>query len=233
MVFLDDLLMLLVQTLITSIAVTLPAAVSGYFLLRSHHARVAAELKIRAGTEQFERKVKAYDAIWPRVYEALDYSQGLLDETNWRMARAAQTSYLLAGSLEVVTDYNRVMELIGQQQQPATQSELNRVDRELTTFAKKLWNDMRRDLYGAEALPDNAIKFLGPGEPTRRALGVWLPNRERMGIFTLQGLSDMDTAQVAQRTGMRRESLEELREMAKRELRYWREVDSRRRQTPD
>lgn len=217
----DDLVMLLVQTLITSIAVVLPAGVSGYFLLRSHHARVAAELKIRAGTEQFERKLNAYDAIWSHIYEALDYSQGLLDETNWRKARTTQTSHLLAGSLDVVTDYNTVMNLI--QKQPKTQSELNRTDQEIASFARKLWNDMRRDLYGAEALPDDAIKFIGPGEPTRRALGIWGPNKERMGIFTLQELSSMDVEQVSKNTGMPLETLGQLKAMANRELRYWTE----------
>jgi hypothetical protein len=199
-------------------------AVSGYFLLRSHHARVEAELKIRAGKEQFERKQKAYDAIWPRIFEALDFSQRLLDETNWRMARATQTSHLWAGSLDVVRDYNAIMDSL--KKEAKTQSELNKIDQEISRSAKQLWNDMRRDLYGAEPLPDDAIRFVGPGEPTRRALGTWLMNKgvlERARIFDLRGLSEMDTHEISRQTDIRIETLEELKSMANREIRYLRE----------
>jgi hypothetical protein len=221
-----DLMKTLIGTLITSFGAILPVAVSGYFLLRSHHTRVEAELKIRSGTEEFKRKQRAYDAIWSRIYEALDFSQHLLDETNWRLARATQAGHLLAGSEDVVRDYNTIMDLLGKEAK--TQSEMNKTDAEITRFSKKLWNDMRWDLYKAKPLPDDAIKFVGPGERTKRALTSWMMNKdalERVGVFDLVGLSAMDTEQISRKTGgmLRVETLQELKSMANRELRYVRE----------
>lgn len=221
-----DLMKTLLGTLITSFGAVLPVAVSGYFLLRSHHARVEAELKIRAGTEEFRRKQRAYDAIWSSIYEALDFSQRLVDETNWRVARATQLGHLLAGSPDVVRDYNAIMALLGKEAK--TQSELSKIDAEIARLSKKLWNDMRRDLYNTEPLPDDAIKFVRPGESTRRALTTWMMNKdalERVGVFDLAGLGGMDTEQISKRTGgiLRVETLQELKSMANRELRYLRE----------
>lgn len=218
----------LVRTLLDAVVAVVgaisAAVISGWVLLRIHHSKVKDELAIRAGGEQLQRKQAAYAEIWAAVNDALDYSQSLLDEINWRKVRAIQTSFLLAGSPRVVQIFNDIMGLIGKE--PTSEEDLKRQDLEITKLTKELWNTMRKDLYDAGPLPPEAIRFFGAGKRTLRALEIWGKNRallERKGIHSLEELSKMDARRVSEDTGIPFEQLVEVKSMADRELLLTRE----------
>jgi hypothetical protein len=222
---LDPLIETLLSTLTASVAAILPAAVSGYFLLRSHHASVKDELKIRAGAEQFQRKQAAYDRIWTAVQDATDPIQAILEGINWRNIRTIQTSCLMAGSPEVVRLFNRIMTLFVTK--PTSEEDLAKQDLEITRLAKELWNVMRKELYDAAPLSPEEIRFISPGMKTKQAVEIWVRNRgllESNGIRGLEGLSKMDVDAVSQVTGIAPEDLAEMKMMADRELTFFRQT---------
>jgi len=214
------------DTLIASIGVTIPAVISAYVLLRIHHLRVRQELDIRAGGERFQRKQAAYDGIWRTLNDINDYGLGYIGDINWRKVRATQTGSLLAASPEVIGYFNSVTGIY--LTTPQTEEETKKQDLEITRLMKELWNVMRKDLYNAEPLSPEMIKFVGPGNKTYRALAIWSKNRallEKMGIGDLEGLRKMDADQVSQKTGIPSEDLVELKSMADRELCIWRDFE--------
>lgn len=222
---LDPLIETLLSTLTASVAAILPAAVSGYFLLRRHHASVKDELKTRAGAEQFQRKQAAYDRIWTAVQDATDPIQAILEGINWRNIRTIQTSCLMAGSPEVVRLFNRIMTLFVTK--PTSEEDLTKQDLEITRLAKELWNVMRKELYDAAPLSPEEIRFISPGMKTKQAVEIWVRNRgllESNGIRGLEGLSKMDVDAVSQVTGIAPEDLAEMKMMADRELTFLRQT---------
>jgi hypothetical protein len=206
-----------VTILLELVGTVLVAVLSGYFLLRSHHAKARAELF-------YPRKQEAYDEILNVVNGAFDQSQGL-DELNWRKVRAAQTLYLLAGSQEVVDLFNAIMKTA--LKQATTEEEMKKDDLEITRLRKELWNAMRKDLYHAAPLRSEAVKFVGPGRRTIQAVELWGKNRmllQREGVTTLEALSKVDVDRLSQDTGIPRNDLVELRSMAIHELLLMREL---------
>ena len=175
----------------------------------------------------YPRMQQAYDQILDLVNAEYDYSQRLLNEINWLKARQAQARYLLAGSEEVVQLYNSIRRIMDTP--PQNEEELRKQDQEITKSRKKLWNVMRADLYHLKKLPQDALRFYGPGARTLRALEIWGRNivaLERAGIFDLGGLNDMDVSAISQSTAIPRADLEELRMMAGRESRLRREFEA-------
>lgn len=214
----------LLNAVIAGLAVIFAAAVSGYFLLRSHHSNVRDELKIRAAAEQFLRKQTAYDRIWTAVQDAADPIQAILEGINWRNVRTIQTSCLMAGSPDVVQLFNRIMGLFVTE--PTPEKDLTKQSLEITALAKELWNVMREELYGAAPLSPEEIKFITPGRKTMQAVEIWIRNRallESKGITGLEGLSEMDVDAVSQVTGIASEDVADMKIMASRELAFLRE----------
>jgi hypothetical protein len=112
---------------------------------------------------------------------------------------------------------------------PQNEEELRKQDQEITKSRKKLWNVMRANLYHLKKLPQDALRFYGPGARTLRALEIWGRNivaLERAGIFDLGGLNDMDVSAISRSTAIPRADLEELRMMAGRESRLRREFEA-------
>jgi hypothetical protein len=208
-----------VNTVIAGLAVIFAAAVSGYFLLRSHHSNVRDELKIRAAAEQFQRKQAAYDRIMTVVQDCSDPVQAVLGGVNWRRIRAIQTSCLMAGSPEVIRLFTRIITLFVTEPNP--EKDLMSPSLEITRLAKELWNVMRKELYGATPLAPEEIKFITPGRETQQAVEIWARNRvplENGGIKGLEGLSKMDVDAVSQVTGIGAEDLVRMKRMADHEL---------------
>jgi hypothetical protein len=221
---LDPLLETLLNTLIASVAAILPAAVSGYFLLRSHHSSVKDELRIRAGAEQFQRKQAAYDQIWVTLQNATDPVQDLLHGVNWRRGLTTQARFLMTGSPQVAQLFTDIILLL--LKEVASEQDLKTQDLEIKRLLKELWNVMRKELYDATPLPREAIKFLGPGRRTMQALEIWQRNRvvlERVGVKGLEEAEKMDVGRLSQETGIPFKDLAELKSMADRELYFWRE----------
>jgi len=221
---LDPLVETLLSTLVASVAAILTAAMSGYFLLRSHHASVKDELKIRAGAEQFQRKQAAYDRIWTAVQDSTDPIQAISEGVNWRNIRTIQTSCLMAGSPEVVRLFNQIITLLVTE--PTPEEDITKQSLEITALAKELWNVMREELYGAAPLSSEQIKFITPGRETKQAVEIWTRNRvllEGKGIKGLERLSKMDVDSVSQVTGIASKDVACMRMMASRELAFLKE----------
>jgi len=220
----DLLLKTFLDTLIASVGVIIPAVISAYVLLWIHHSRVRQELDIRAGRERFQRKQAAYDGIWGTLNDINDYGFGFISDINWRKVRATQTGSLMAASPEVIEYFNSITRIY--LTTPQTEEEIKKQDLEITRLMKELWNVMRKNLYNAEPLSPEMIRFVGPGNRTRQALAIWGRHRvllERIGIGDLEELSKMDVGLVSQKTGIPSEDLVEVKSMAGRELRIWRD----------
>jgi hypothetical protein len=214
---LDQLVDVFLVTLANSVGPILVAVISGYFLLRSHHSKLRAELF-------YTRKQAAYDSIAALLNDFHDHSQRLLDEINWLKVRWAQTSHLLVGSRKVVDIFNALVRIY--MTKPVTEEESKKQDEEITKLRKQLWNVMRKDLYGAKGLPLEAITFWGPSTKTTQALETWgrhMPLLEKERIEGLDALNRMDIVGVSRKTTVPSRDLEELKSMANRELRLRRE----------
>jgi hypothetical protein len=167
----------------------------------------------------------AYEQVWEQINRAYDYTQGLVDEVNWRLTRAAQTSLLLAGSEEVIGLYFKIQRTMEREEKTA--EGLTQQAKELTDMIKDLWNAMRKDLYGASALTRENIRFYAPGRKTRTGLQVLNKHRtllERQGLVSLRDYSTMNVDFLSSQLGVPRNELEEIRSMARRELSLLNEV---------
>jgi hypothetical protein len=201
------------------------AIISGYVLLRIHHSKVKDELTIRAGAEQLRLKQLAYEQAWEQMNAMFDYTQGFIDSTNWRLTRAAQTGLLLAGSQQVIELYFKIQRIM--ERGAETAEEMAERDKQLTGMLKDLWNVMRKDLYDAQPLAHENIRFYGPGRKTRIGLLALAKHRaalEGQGLTALKDFAEMDIEVLLKQLGAPRNELEQIKSMAARELELMREL---------
>jgi hypothetical protein len=222
----DQVIQTLLNTLLASVGVIVSAIFSGWVLLRVHHSKVKDELAITAGAEQLKRKQLAYEQVWEQINKAYDYTQGLVDDINWRRTRAAQTALLLAGSEEVIGLYFKIQRTMEREEKTA--EGMTEQAKELTDMLKDLWNAMRKDLYGASTLAPENIRFYAPGRKTLTGIQVLNKHRavlERQGLVSLRDYREMNVDLLSSQLGVPRNELEEIRSMAKRELNLMGELE--------
>jgi hypothetical protein len=189
----DDLLFKILESLLT---IWVPAVLSGSVLLWIHYGRVKQELRIKAKSEQFERRRSVYAKVLTTVDHFYDHLTMVTDDVpNWRITRSMHDELELVGSKEVITAFRKVYERLAAKANPE----------DVSKAIKDLRNAIRQDLFEEKPLKHVEMTFIEPGQKTMEALKIFSQNEVKLfenGVRSLKDMAQMDTVKVGKQTGI-------------------------------
>lgn len=196
---------------LNTFSVSLAAIISGSVLLYVHHSKIRQEIELQIKREQFESRKRLYRDLWVYVDDLIDYKSGILEDLNWRRWRKLQSELSLAGSIDVLEAFNKIM----RNADSASQDEL-------TKLIKDFWNTIRQDLFREPPLPYTALRFVEPSRHTLQAVEIFTRHAQTLKAVDIRSLfemKDVDVEQLHSKCGIPVAELQIMKDAAERESR--------------
>ena len=190
-------------------AAAIGATISGIILLQIHHSKVKQELDLHRQKDIFDRKQRIYRTILSHVDQIIDYSQYYGVDLNWKISRLTYEELLLIGTEKVIKAFHEF------------HKEYSKRDANPQTL-KKLYNAIREDLH-EETLSEKEIRVMVPGKKTLKALEILDKHYNilrPLGLENLSKLSQINVEEIHSKTGIIKDDLEKIKDMAIKENRH-------------
>jgi len=169
------------STLIAAVSTIAAAAISGWFLIRSHHSRVEAEIKLNAEMKLFETKRRLYEELLSQISKQADILRWLRPKKSvpWRKVQEIRYQLMTVGSREVI----EAVFGLDKSTKPSVS------EQDYTRAFKKVWRAVRNDLYGASSIPEELFPIISPSSKERQ---TWLELLQYFSILIKGGIEDIE-----------------------------------------
>ena len=193
------------------IAALIGATISGVILLQIHHSKVKQELEIHQKKDVFDRKQKMYRSFVNNFMALLDVrGNPTHDFANWRVGNYLYNELLFIANDSVIRAFNKYLKY------EKTDDPI-----EFTNITKDVLIAIREDLYG-ETINRDDINFIRQSRDVDKAfqsINEYYESLEKLNLTNFENFSEIDTKDVAEKTGIPIEKLDFIKKIALNEIR--------------